>query len=494
MIFALPWIPLLAAFFLLFIPANRTQTLKQIALAACAVPFLIVLYLISQFKTGTADFQFVEKIEWMPALGISYQAGVDGISIVLCLLHAIVSLAGVLISNRVTERIKEYLFFYLILAGSIYGVFTTLDLFVIYLFYELTLIPLYPMIGIWGSKNKEYGAMKLTIFITTGAVCGLFGMLLLYEKAGLQSFDLIYLTQTLRTQPFEESFQRFLSPFLLLGFGVIASLVPLHSWSPIGYAVAPTSVSMLHAGVLKKMGPYLMLRFALGLLPAGVHYWSPYLAALGAAGILYAGYAAIRQKDLKYMVGFSSVSHMGYVMLGLAAMNSTALSGMVLLMFSHGVMAACTFALIGFIYDQAHTRGIQDFGGLAKKIPFISICYILACLASAGVPGFSNFASEILIFIGSWRQYPVPVGAAVFGVLITAIYLFRSVQSIFFGPFNPRWNQLKDAVSLEEKLPFILMLGALILFGFWPHGLLHLMQASIDAIAQPAVSFSGVTP
>lgn len=482
MILTLPFIPLLGALAVLAVPAANEKLLRRITLTCCALSSLITLFLFSQFDASLAGYQFVHSFPWLPRLGISYQVGVDGISMTLCLLHALVSFSGAVISCWPKERLKEYLFFFLILTGAIYGVFTSLDLFFLYLFYETTLIPLYPMIGIWGSKNKEYGAMKLTIFITSGAILALFGLLVFYSLTGASTFDLIRLREVLQVHPLGDGFQRWLAPFLLIGFGVIASLWPLHSWSPVGYATAPTSVSMLHAGVLKKMGPYLIIRVAVTFLPNGVREWAGWLAVLAACGILYGGYAAIKQKDLKYMIGFSSVSHMGYVLLGIAAMNTTALSGAVLLMFSHGVMAACTFALIGFLYEQTHVRGVDDFGGLGKKVPFFSLCFIMASMASLGLPGFSNFVSELLVFIGSWEQYPLIVALAVFGVLVTAIYLLRGVQKVCYGPLNPQWSQLKDVALWQDKLVFILLLGSLLAFGLWPQGLLRIIQPAVGGL------------
>ncbi len=225
-----------------------------------------------------------------------------------------------------------------------------------------------------------------------------------------------------------------------------------------------------------------MIRLALALLPVGTSHWSNALAILAGIGILYAGLAAIWQKDLKFIIGFSSVSHMGYVLLGVAAMNPTALSGAVLLMFSHGVMAAATFAAIGFLYEQTHTRGVMDFGGLGKKVPFLAVSFVMACLASLGLPGFSNFAAELLVFLGVWPRYPALVAVAVLGILVTAIYLLRAIQHVFYGPLNPRWNQLKDAVSFSQKFPFVLLIGALLLFGFWPQGLLRFIQPVAGAL------------
>jgi NADH-quinone oxidoreductase subunit M len=482
MILFLPIIPFLGALAILLLPASGERMLRRITIACCSLSSLLTLFLFSRFDAGQAGYQFVHQFPWLPQLGISYQVGVDGISMVLCLLHALVSFSGAVVSCWPKERLKEYLFFFLLLTGAIYGVFTSLDLFFLYLFYETTLIPLYPMIGIWGSKNKEYGAMKLTIFITSGAVLALFGILAFYAQTGASTFDLIRIRETLAANPLDAGFQYWLAPFLLVGFGVIASLWPLHSWSPIGYATAPTSVSMLHAGVLKKMGPYLIIRIAVTFLPDGVRAWADWLAILAACGILYAGYAAVKQKDLKYMVGFSSVSHMGYVLLGIAAMNTTALSGAVLLMFSHGVMAACTFALIGFLYEQTHVRGLDDFGGLGKKIPFFSLCFIMASMASLGLPGFSNFVSELLVFIGAWESYPVIVALAIFGILVTAVYLLRAVQKVCYGPLNPQWSQLKDVALWQDKMVFILLLGALLVFGLWPQGLLRVIQPAAGGL------------
>lgn len=475
----LPLIPLATALALVFIPQEKIETFRELTLGATSLSLAGAIFLFARFPAGSPGYHFLFKHDWLPSLGISYLVGVDGIGMTLVLLLALVSSSGAFISLWIRERVKEYMIFYLILVASIYGVFTSLDLFFLYLFYEMSVIPMYPLIGIWGSQNKEYATMKLTVYITTGAVLALAGVLSLYGAAGLQTFDLILIRKALALEPLALDFQKWIAPFLLFGFGVIASLWPLHSWSPIGYAAAPSAVSMLHAGVLKKMGPYLMIRLALTFLPEGAHLWFPWIALLATVNILYAAFAAIDQKDFKFLIGFSSVSHMGYVLLGIACMNEAALTGAVLLMFSHGVMAACAFALVGYVYEKTHTRWIPDLGGLGKKLPFISTCFVMTALASAGVPGFSNFVSELLIFIGAWNQYRWPAILAVVGILFTAVYLLRAVRKVFFGPLAAEWKSVDDPKTFLARFPYALLLGSLLLFGFWPQGLLRVIQPSV---------------
>ena len=387
----LPLVPLVAALTLIFIPKERIELFRKITLAATSISFAGTVFLFVRFPLGPAGYHFIFRVDWIPALGISYQTGVDGIGLTLTLLHALVSTSGAFISLWIKDRVKEYSIFYLILVASIYGVFTSLDLFFLYLFYEMSVIPMYPLIGIWGSQNRVYATTKLTIYITTGAVLALAGVLSLYGVAGLQTFDLLALREALSLQTVGIEAERWITPFLLFGFGVIASLWPLHSWSPIGYAAAPSAVSMLHAGVLKKMGPYLMIRLVLTFLPNGARLWLPVIALLATVNILYAAFAAIHQKDLKFLIGFSSVSHMGYVLLGIACFNETALTGTILLMFSHGVMAACAFALVGAVYEKTHTRMIPDLGGWNVSILATDIHPSFLRKASLGVYGDWSF-------------------------------------------------------------------------------------------------------
>jgi NADH-quinone oxidoreductase subunit M len=418
------------------------------------------------YNPAFRNFQFTLKLPWVSRLGISYHAGLDGIGVVMVLLHAILSFSGALVSRSINQNVKLYFILYLVLVSSIFGVFTSLDLFFLYLFYEMAVIPLYPLIGIWGSQNREYASMKLTLYISLGAVIALIGLLALYLTSGLQTFDLISLSEFAKREGFPREFQLWCAPLLIFGFGVIASLWPFHSWSPIGYAAAPTAVSMLHAGVLKKMGIFIIIRLVITLLPEGANLWLPLVAVLCVINILYGAWAAMAQKDMKFAIGFASVSHMGYAFLGIACLNELGLTGTVFFMFAHGIMAALCFALIGFVYDQTHTRMIPDLGGLAKPIPFISICFVMAAFASSGLPGFANFISEILIFFGSWNSYPWQTFLAVFGIVITATYMLRMVRNVFFGGLKPEWSKLNDAKGFVQ-LPYALLVVVLLVFGFW---------------------------
>ena len=474
-------LPLVGAVIVLAIPKDRVDWIRRVAAVTTGIPLLLAIALVAMYNRTAAGYQWVDRMKWIKLLGISYQVGVDGISAVLVLLHALCSFTGVLVSYRIRRQIKEYYLFYLLLIGGVYGVFVSLDLFFFYLFYEMAVIPMFPLIGMWGSGDKIYATMKLTLYLTAGAVLALVGLLCIYVMSGVQSFDLIFLQRYLAQNPIPGPVQIWLFPFLLIGFGVIAPIWPLHSWSPIGHAAAPSAVSMLHAGVLMKLGSYAILRIAIQLLPQGAYTWMPWVAALAIMNIVYGGFVAMAQKDIKFTIGYSSSRHMGYVLLGIACLNPVAVNGAVLLMFAHGVMTALAFAAVGHVYDQTHTRVTGEWGGLSKQIPFISTMFILAAMASSGLPGFANFIAELLVFFGSWNIYRWSALAAVFGIVVTAFYMLRAVRTGFFGPLNPRWNSLEDATWFE-RIPYFILVAALILVGCWPQLLLDLINSSTGSI------------
>ena len=484
--------PILGALVLCLIPHHQPQWIRRVAVVASAVPLLLALRLIWTYNRLIGGYQFEISMPWMPSFGIGFHIGVDGISAVLVLLHAICSFAGVLISYSITQRVKEYYIFYLVLITGVFGVFAALDLFFFYFFYEMAVIPMYPLIAIWGSDtkeagvvrfSKEYAAMKLTIYLTFGAVIALIGLLWLYTQSGIQSFDLVQLERHLRTFPLDRQLQYWIFPLLAFGFGVIAPMWPFHSWSPIGHAAAPSAVSMLHAAVLMKLGAYAIIRLPLNLLPDGAHAWLPIMAVLCTMNIIYGGFVAMAQQDLKFIIGYSSSSHMGYVLLGIAALSPMALDGAVLLMFAHGVMTALAFALVGHIYEEAHTRFLPDLGGLAKALPFIATCGVIAGMASSGLPGFANFVAELLVILGSWDRYRLQSILAVVGIAITAVYMLRMIRGVFFGTMPNALSHAHDAKTPFARLPYVALITALVVVGSWPQPMLEL----IDSTARPFV-------
>lgn len=483
-------LPLLAAFVAFLFPANKPGAIRSLALFATGVSLLLTVVVFTKFDRSAAGYQFVTQgawTSWVPSLNINLTFGVDGISMTLLLLVGIVSFAGAIVSHEIHHREKEYYILFLALTTGISGTFCTTDLFFFYFFYELAVIPMYLLIGIFGSlpagqhgRTKEYATMKLTLYLTAGAVLALIGLLVVYYTGG-RTMDIPTLQANLVMTGVT---QKWVFALLLFGFGFLASLFPFHTWSPLGYAAAPTAASMMHAGVLKKLGAYGIIRLALPLLPEGAAYWANLLAILCIFNILYAGLAALTQKDWKFVIGYSSVSHMGYVMLGIATLNVVGVSGAVLLMFAHGVMAALTFSLIGFFYHQTHNRDVTALSGLARKIPFIGVCMVMAAMASSGLPGFANFASEIMVFIGAWHQgttiFRIATICAVWGIVVTATYLLWAVRTSFFGPFDEKWNMLKDATTVRQKFPYAFLILVLLVVGFCPRILTDIIKPSVE--------------
>jgi len=487
--------PALGALALCGVRQERVSLIRRIAATVTGLSLLAAVRMMWTFQPAVSGYQFEVAVPWISSLGISLHLGVDGINAVLVLLHALCSFSGVLISYAVKDRVKEYYIFYLLLITGVFGVFLSLDLFFFYFFYEMAVIPMYPLIGIWGSDvkeegrvrfSKEYATMKLTIYLTLGAVVALIGLLWLYIQSGARTFDLPALQHHLAAAPLDPSLQRWIFPLLVIGFGVIAPMWPLHSWSPIGHAAAPSAVSMLHAGVLMKLGSYAIIRLAIGLLPEGAAMWMPWVAGLCVMNILYGGFVAMAQKDLKLIIGYSSSSHMGYVLLGIACLTPLAMNGAVLLMFAHGIMTALAFAVVGHIYDQTHTRYLPDLGGLAHQLPFIAVCGVIAAMASSGLPGFANFVAELLVFLGGWDRYPVQIICGVFGVVITAVYMLRLVRGTLFGPPKPAFAHVHDAATPFARLPFVLLILALLFVGCWPQPMLRIVDSGSRTLLERA--------
>jgi NADH-quinone oxidoreductase subunit M len=482
----LSWIillPMVGLSFLCLVPPGNTFLIRRLANLTVLIPFILSVWVYAVYDHTRGGFQFVENVPWVAPLGISFHLGIDGINSLLLLLLGAASFAAVLVSGSIKERVKKYYILLLITIISTYGAFLSLDIFFFYFFHEVAAVPVFLMIAIWGSQRREFAAMKLTLFLVAGAAIALVGLLALYLHTGLRTFDLLQIREYLLYHPLPLAVQNWIFPLIVLGFGITLTLWPFYTWAPVGYAEAPTAISMLHSGVLKKLGAYAIIRFAIQLMPQAAHSWMPIIAVLAIANILYCGLVALTQRDLKYILGYSSCSHMGYILLGLACLNVIGLNGVVYLMFAHGIMAALAFALTGFVVDQTKTRNLDQLGGLLKCMPFISACFVMAALASAGVPGFANFVAEILVLLGSWDQYRLYTVLAVFGLVITAIYLMKAIRFGFQGPLDPRFAKLVDAQTLWTKFPYVMLLVVLILTGCLPSLILAHIASSTETIA-----------
>jgi NADH-quinone oxidoreductase subunit M len=402
----------------------------------------------------------------------------------MLLLTNLIGFSSIYASWNMEKRVKEYFILLLILIAGVMGTFIARDLFIFFLFYEIVVIPIYIMVIIWGSTKrvtKEYAGMKLTIYLLIGSAFLLVGMIALYLAAAANGdptfmFDELAARQSL----YSPAFQKVAFALMLFGFGSLISMFPFHSWSPDGYAGDPTAVSMIHAGVLKKIGGYGLIRLGVYVLPLGAKYWAPVIAVLAIGNVLYAGLIALAQKDLKYVVGYSSVSHMGYVLIAIAALNPTALNGAVAMMFAHGVMAALFFAMIGFMYEKTHTRNISELGGLAHQVPRLAIGFMIAGLASLGLPGTVNFIAEFTIFMGAIKVFPVQTVLGIAGIIFTAVYILRMIANVLFGPRRPEWDHLTD-IRGPELVPLVLLGFVIFLGGLFPNILLGLIDSGVTS-------------
>ncbi len=480
--------PLLAALVLAFVPRNFRFLTRLVALAATFISAVLAVVMFVKFDTALAtDFQFVQILPWVASLGISYHVGVDGLNVGLVLMGALVAFAACCCSWEIKEREKEFYILLLVMTGGILGAFASLDVFFLYFFHELALVPTFIMIGIWGrGEEKDYATFKITLYLSLGALLALIGLLALYMQMpeGKRTFDLVAMTAHFRAQAMDGSAQQFIFPLLLFGFGILVSLWPFHTWAPLGYGAAPTATAMLHAGVLKKFGLYGLIRIALPMMPEGAAMWMQWLAFLCLGNILYCGLVAMKQKDLNLLIGNSSVAHMGFVFLGIASLSVLGITGAVLVMIAHGFLAALSFGLSGYLYQQTKTLEMEKLGGLLRQMPFFGAAFVMAAMAGCGLPGFANFAGEALIFFGAWTEFRVVTILAAWGALVIgAVYMLRAVRSILHGPLPQQWHAAQDASTLWCRLPFALLIGALLLFGFFP----ALLTKKIEPVAKQIV-------
>jgi len=499
--------PFAGAIALLFVSNKQALLVRVIAAAAAGISLLASFYLFFAYDPAKGGFQFVQRFEWSKELGIAFYLGVDGIGTPLVLASSILLFAGIFISWHIKDRTKEFYIFLLILAAATIGVFMSLDLFFLYFFYEMSVIPMYVLLGVWGShtkgyldmtdpdglkkrdsvgfifnfaaNSKEYAAMKLTLFLSVGAVVALMGILLIYKFSGLNTFDILVLREQAK---FSGSLATIIWLLIFFGFASIAPIWPLHSWSPVGHAAAPAATSMLHAGVLMKLGHFSIIRVAFEILPETTRELMPIAAVLCLFNIIYGGFVAYYARDTKYVIGYSSSSHMGYVFLGMAALDYISLSGAVLYMFAHALATGMLFAMAGWVYDQTHMRDIPSLGGLVNRMPFVAACFMVACMASIGMPGTVNFIAEVMIIVGSWHKYPFQVLVAVAGIALTMAYLFRMMRGVFYGPMEQKYSHAHDAVATVDRLPLLLMIACSIAFGIFPGHFYDVIRSGVDPL------------
>lgn len=478
-----------AAMFLL--PKASVLSARILALLTAVAGFTLALTSFVEHRTG--EMQIITRIPWIPSLGIEYHLAADGISLTLVLLTGIIAITGILFSWDIEERAKEFFAFYLLLIGAVYGVFLSYDLFLLFVFYEIVIIPKYFLIAIWGSTRREYGAMKLAIYSFVGSAMVLIGLIAAYVVAGSKTTSL----SALASFPYPHHFQMLAFPLVFVGFAILAGMWPLHTWAPTGHVAAPTAASMLLAGVVMKLGAYGCLRVAMTLFPLGLGPWSFHVLGLGSwrdvfallavIGIVYGALVALVQKDFKFVIGYSSVSHMGFILLGLMTLNQIGISGAVMQMFSHGILAGLLFAVVGrMIYARTHTRELSVLGpmNLNKVIPFAAVTFVLAGMASMGLPGFSGFVAELMILIGVWHAYPLLAIFVGLGILIGVVYIWRAMQKAFFSeaPTDPPPpHEPLPPISFPERLGAIILIGASVLVGIYPQMLLNIIMPALNS-------------
>src|SRR5882724_7332761 len=480
------WAPFIGAVLIMFLARHRPLLVRWIALLSTGTSFVLTLGIYWAFDRTPADapfFQFYEELSLVPPLGINYQVGVDGMSLLMVLLTSIIIFAGVFASWTVKERSQEFYALLLVLVTGVYGVFVSLDLFVLFLFYEIAVLPMYLLIGIWGSSGeirpqgifgwalrrtgvgtKEYAAMKLTLYLLFGSAFILVGILALYVASGSTSFSFLEMELT----EFDPRLQSWVFLAFYVGFGILAGIWPLHTWSPDGHASAPTAVSMLHAGVLMKLGAYGVVRLGLGLLSDGTQQWAWLVGSIACVYIVYGALSAMAQTDLKYVIAYSSVSHMGVVMLGAATLTENGLNGSVFQMFAHGIMTGLFFALVGLVYEKAHSREIFKMSGFGRMMPGIATAFTVGSLSSLGLPATAGFVAELLSFLGAWQSaHRWWLFAGVLGTFLTAVYVLRVAKQIFWGSPSSHFHDLGDARG-PEWIALVMLVAVLVLFGMVP--------------------------
>lgn len=477
--------PLLGALAMFFVPKDSKETLRSIALGTTLLNFFTSLALLFDFDSTTYAMQFVEKVEWIPQIGVDYFLGIDGISLLLILLTTFISVIAVLCSwTAVEDRVKEYMIYMLVLETGMVGVFASLDMILFFVFWEVGLVPMYFLIGIWGGARRLYANLKFVFYTLFGSVFMLVGIIALYkahgDATGEYTFNLLKLYET----SYSYGVQWWVFLVFFLGFAIKVPMFPFHTWLPDAHVEAPTAGSVILAGVLLKMGTYGFLRFNLPLLPDATKAFTPFILVLCVIGIVYGAFLALAQKDIKKLVAYSSVSHLGAVMAGIFALNQQGIDGGVIQMINHGVSTGGLFLIIGMIYERRHTRLLDEFGGLSKVIPVFSFFTIAIALSSIALPGTNGFIGEMLILIGLFKAYPIAGALLVLGGVVGPIYMLGMCRRMIFGSLsNPENKKLKD-LNLREFLTLVPIIVLILWIGLYPKSFIDLQSASTARLVE----------
>ena len=486
-LFFIVMLPLFAGLVVGVIPGDRTSAIRGVTLGASGLTALLALVAFCSFDPD-GGLQFETEWTWVESLGLKFYLAADGINIGIIFMGALVAFAAVCCAGDVTHRIKEFYFLLNLMICGILGAFASMDLFFFYFFHELALVPTFIMIGVWGrGQNRNYATYKITLYLSFGALLALIGLIGVYVQTGAESFSIPDLMKAVEEKPITEFAQQWIFPLLMFGFGILVSLWPFHTWAPLGYGAAPTATAMLHAGVLKKFGLYGLIRVAIPMAPVGAQTWLEVLAWLALANLLFCGLVAVRQKDLNQLIGNSSVAHMGFIFLGIASLNVIGLTGAVLVMIAHGLLAALAFGLSGHLYQQHGSLDMTRMGGLLRKMPLAGTALLMAMMAGCGLPGFANFAGEITIFFAAWSAgfQTITVIAAWSALVIGGLYMLRAIRNILHGSQGEDWDNASDAKPLVATA-FGLLLAMLLVFGFAPNLLTKRINGEVEKILRLA--------
>ncbi len=470
--------PLVGALIILCTPKENVKAIQITAFVFAGIALIASLAMLPGFNRGTHEMQFVERFAWIPSFGVQYFMGVDGLSYPLVLLTTFMSVIALVGSLGIENRVKEYFFWFLVLEVGMLGVFCALDLILFYVFWELTLVPMYFLIGVWGGPRKEFAAIKFFLYTLTGSVFMLLAILALYfASPAPHTFDILELAKM--TGGWDRHFQILVFLGLYFGMAIKIPAFPFHTWLPLAHVEAPTAISVILAAVLLKMGVYGLLRISYSLAPLGFQWFLPALIVIAVINIVYGALCAMAQTDMKKMVAYSSVNHMGYCLLGIAGMTTAGFTGAVFQMLTHGIITGALFLLVGVIYDRAHTRDISAFGGLSVKLPVYAGLMAMTCFASLGLPGLAGFIGEFLCFLGAFQTWKLAATISVLGIIATAAFFLRMMQKVFLGKFNEKWAGLED-MSARELVSIVPLAVLTVLFGVYPKWPLDLMNKTLE--------------